>query len=74
METPLLVVLTCVGCGDLMVVLKKHTMEPTDGEQMAMCRALKTIADNEFGKENWKISKFQKTIKDHIHFHAVPIK
>jgi len=72
-QNPFLVVLECKTCGHPMVVLRRHTMKPTPSERLAMTNALFDVANEIYGHGNWKVRKHQRTIKDHIHWHAVPL-
>jgi len=71
-ENVMLAVLECKTCNLPMVVLKRHTMEPTAKEEKAMIRELTKVADAFFDEGNWALRKYQRNIKDHLHFHAIP--
>lgn len=70
-ENRILVVLDCDTCKVPMVVLRRHTIEPTLGEQVAMQTALANVADEVFGPGNWITRTKQRKIKGHVHWHAV---
>ena len=72
-ENDTLVVLDCKTCHLPQVVLKRHTMEPTIEEKQEMIEKLTKIANSLYGKNNWRVREYQRKIKNHIHFHAIPV-
>ena len=73
LATTTVTVLDCKTCHRPMVVLQRHTMEPTPIEEAKMVQALTAVADLVYGPEKWYIRKKQRKIHDHLHYHAVKI-
>lgn len=72
MKTPTVVVLDCKDCHKPMVVLRRHTMDPTFDDKAIMLNSLAHVANHLYGKNKWKLRKEQRKIKDHLHWHAEP--
>lgn len=64
------VVLECDQCENLMVVLKKHSMKVDKNLESRMEKSLLKHAEREMTGKKVVIDKIQRTIKDHLHFHA----
>jgi len=54
----------CKTCGVPMIVLKRHTMEPTEEE----LRHLEEVVRRLFG-DTARVRKTQRKIPDHLHWH-----
>jgi hypothetical protein len=72
-EDDVLWVCDCQSCSTPMVVLKRHTSDPTPDERQAMEAALRQVADDEFGLDAWTLDTEQRAIPDHCHWHARPL-
>eukprot|EP00753_Platysulcus_tardus_P015869 PLAT5321.2.p1 GENE.PLAT5321.2~~PLAT5321.2.p1 ORF type:complete len:268 (-),score=14.82 PLAT5321.2:72-875(-) len=66
------VVIDCDSCDLPMVVWRPHSMTVCERTQETMEAALAAVADEVFGEGKWRIDKVQRTIFDHMHWHARP--
>ena len=69
-ETPEFVVMECEQCGGPMVVLRDHTMAVGKDTEARMKAALRKHADRELKGKPVFVDTVQRTIKDHLHYHA----
>lgn len=68
---PRYIILDCMDCLVPMIVYKAyHTMIISPRDERDMEFALQTIADKVHGKGNYYIDKQQRSILDHLHWHA----
>ena len=67
------IVLDCDSCKVPMIVWKHHTMQLNQviGEEME--KALTRAADEHFGDVEYFIDRYQRSISDHLHWHARPV-
>ena len=67
------IVLDCDSCEVPMIVWKQHTMKINQviGEEME--KALTRAADEHFGDVEYFIDQYQRSISDHLHWHARPV-
>ena len=63
-------VASCSTCHVPMVVLKRHTTDPTPFEVAWLESHLRKIGEEVFGKGKFRIDRKQRLILDHIHYHA----
>lgn len=71
-ESAVYAVLFCDQCDNPMVVWRRHTMLLAAEEHRSMKMALTRHADKHFGNGNWYLDNKQRTIVDHVHWHARP--
>ena len=69
---PRFVILECDQCDLPIAVWRSHTMSPPKDGLAAMEIALGKAADVELSGKKWVIDKKQRTIYDHLHWHARP--
>ena len=65
-------IIDCMNCVLPMIVWRGHVKVIPYAESMAMEKALKRVADGKFGQGNYFIDKVQRTIPEHLHWHARP--
>ncbi len=67
------IVLDCDSCEVPMIVWKQHTMKINQviGEEME--KALTRAADEHFGDVEYFIDRYQRSVSDHLHWHARPV-
>jgi len=65
----LITVVDCKTCQVPMVVLNRHSLNPTNVELAKMITKSVEVGDEMFGKENYVVDKKQRCIKDHLHWH-----
>ena len=71
-DTKKFIILDCMTCNSPMIVWKEHIMKTTQEIKEEMTNALKAVADKEFGKYKYYIDNKQRTVFDHLHWHARP--
>lgn len=69
---PRFVVLECETCDLPMAVWRAHTMAVSEGARRDMERSLELVARRVFGSDDFYVDKKQRTIADHLHWHARP--
>eukprot|EP00928_Gymnodinium_smaydae_P037410 TRINITY_DN25977_c0_g1_i1.p1 TRINITY_DN25977_c0_g1~~TRINITY_DN25977_c0_g1_i1.p1 ORF type:complete len:324 (-),score=61.99 TRINITY_DN25977_c0_g1_i1:55-1026(-) len=69
-ETDRYIVLICDQCDNPMVVWRQHTMLLASEEREVLRKALARHADSFLGAGNWYLDTRQRTILDHVHWHA----
>ena len=69
---PRWIIMDCMSCLIPMIVWYNHTMAIPPRDRVEMEIALRVIGDREFGKGNYYIDDAQRTIPDHLHWHARP--
>ena len=69
---PRWIIIDCMSCLLPMIVWYGHAMTIPPGDYAEMEAAIRAIADKEFGAGNYFIDKEQRTILDHLHWHARP--
>jgi len=52
-----------------MVVLNRHSLNPTNIELAKMITKVVEIGDGMFGKDKYMIDRKQRCIEDHLHWH-----
>jgi len=68
------IILDCMDCRVPMIVYQAyHTMSISPRDEADMERALQRVADKVFGRGDYFIDKNQRSIPDHLHWHARPI-
>ena len=65
----LITVVDCKTCNVPMVVLNRHSMDPTKVELVKMIDKAVEGGDEVFGKGNYVVDIRQRCIKDHFHWH-----
>lgn len=71
---PRWIILDCMSCILPMVVWRAgHTMSIPPRDYAEMEAALREVADKKFGSGNYYIDKVQRTVFDHLHWHARPL-
>ena len=71
---PRWIILDCMSCVVPMVVWRaSHTMTIPVKDYNEMEYALTCFADEKYGSGNYRIDKKQRSIPDHLHWHARPI-
>lgn len=68
-EDDKIIIVECFTCKVPMGVFKRHTMQPSTVEDKELTRALSSVAKRILG-DKFRIDKKQRTIKDHLHYHA----
>lgn len=63
-------VVICETCGVPMVVYRKHKQKAPKEHLNLMENALERYAKEFYGKKKFRIDKKQRSIKDHLHWHA----
>jgi len=66
------VIIECDQCENPMAVWRCHTMRITESDARDMEKALVRVADDVLGKAAYYVDKKQRTILDHLHWHARP--
>tara|TARA_R100000008_G_scaffold63351_1_gene40565 strand:+ start:1414 stop:1731 length:318 start_codon:yes stop_codon:yes gene_type:complete len=69
---PRWVIIDCMSCVLPMIVWRGHVTVIPHVDNKAMEEALRKVADSKFGRDNYFIDKVQRTIPDHLHWHARP--
>lgn len=69
-ETEEFLVFRCPICLDFVATLKQHTRNFSPGLLLRMDRALKPVADDWYGTNNWWVDYSQKEATSHLHLHA----
>ena len=70
---PRWIILDCMSCVVPMVVWRaSHTMSVSTKDYNEMEYALINVADEKYGVGNYYIDKVQRSIPDHLHWHARP--
>lgn len=64
------VIIECDQCDQPMSVWRKHEMIISDSDASDMETRLRAVADKFFKKEEYFVDKRQRTIDDHLHWHA----
>ena len=72
-ETDRWVIIDCKSCLVPMIVWKKHTMYLEEEESKDITKALTEVADKCYGEGMYYIDKKQRSILNHLHWHARPI-
>lgn len=72
-EDPRFLVIECDSCDLPMVVLRRHAMTVTESLAAEMEASLQEVADAELGPGTWWCDRRQRTIADHLHWHARPL-
>jgi hypothetical protein len=62
----------CEICLVPMVVWRVHDSAPPDEVRVRLLGALGLVADEAFGRGNWKVDDHMRNIPDHYHAHARP--
>ena len=71
---PRWIILDCMSCVVPMVVWRaSHTMSISVKDYNEMEYALTCVADEKYGPGHYYIDKKQRSILDHLHWHARPI-
>lgn len=65
----LVTVVDCETCGVPMVVLNRHSMDPTEVELDEMIDKAVWIGNEVFKRDNYLVDRKQSQIKDHLHWH-----
>lgn len=65
----LITVVDCKTCHTPIVVLNRHSLNPTNVELAEMITKAVEIGEEMFGKENYVADRKQRCIKDHLHWH-----
>merc|ERR1712217_937234 len=65
-------VLICDQCENPMAVWRRHTMLLSTEEKTAMRSALTKYGNQHLGEDQWYLDTWQRTIRDHVHWHARP--
>jgi len=65
----LITVVDCKTCHTPMVVLNRHSLNPTNVELAKMITKSVEIGNEMFGKDKYMIDRKQRCIKDHLHWH-----
>ena len=72
---PRWIILDCMSCIVPMVVWRSsHTMSIPIKDYCEMEYALMCVGETKYGKGNYYIDKVQRSIPDHLHWHARPYK
>ena len=71
-ETDKWIILDCMTCHVPMIVWKEHTMRITRAIREDITEALIEVADKHFGKYKYYIDKEQRSVFNHLHWHARP--
>ena len=71
-ETDKWIILDCMTCHVPMIVWKEHTMRITRAIREDITEALIEVADEHFGKYKYYIDKEQRSVFNHLHWHARP--
>ncbi|CAG9325873.1 unnamed protein product [Blepharisma stoltei] len=66
-------VMICDQCELPMAVYKKHTNFAKESHRKEIKSKLSQVANQYFKNQHWKIDYNQRTIKDHLHWHARPM-
>ena len=66
-ESEKIVICNCMTCKTPMVLLKRHTMSPTQEE----LDEIKKACDEWFGEGEYKFRIEQRRIPDHMHWHLI---
>jgi len=66
------IILDCDTCLVPMVVWKEHTMTISEEDNEIIEKFLKLVANRKYGEDNYIITKDQRDVLDHIHWHARP--
>jgi len=72
---PRWIIMDCMSCLLPMAVWRGdplHTMEVSEADHAEMEEALKKVAFEKFGNDQFWIDKVQHRIPDHLHWHARP--
>jgi len=70
-ETDTYILCDCLTCNVPMVVLVRHSKEPTTEERRVALNALIKLANKKYGDGQW-YPRGMRQIPDHWHLHAVP--
>ena len=65
----LITVVDCKTCGVPMVVLNRHSLNPTNVELAKMITKAVEIGDEMLGEGKYMVDKNQRCIKNHLHWH-----
>ncbi len=71
-DHPVCVVMECDSCDLPMVVLRAHDMAPSEAVKAVMHAELAVVADAQLGPGAWVVDTVQRTVFDHLHWHARP--
>ena len=66
------IIMDCMSCLIPMIVWYGHTMAIPPRDRVEMEIALREVGNREFGEGNYFIDDAQRTIADHLHWHARP--
>ena len=66
------IIIDCDTCLVPMSVWKEHTMTITEEDNEIMEKFLKLVANRKYGEDNYIITKDQRQIPDHLHWHSRP--
>lgn len=69
---PVCIVMDCSSCDLPMVVLRSHDMKVPQEVRDVMLAELSRVADAALGPGQWVVDTVQRTILDHLHWHARP--
>ena len=72
MEMDHFIILDCKDCKVPMIVWKEHTMDVHESDQYIMEAFLIECAKTFYDGKEYSISKEQRKIPDHFHWHARP--
>lgn len=70
---PRFAIIECDACDMPMAVWRTHRMDVPPAGLRDMQRALEAVADAELGADAYYVDTIQRTISDHLHWHARPL-
>ena len=71
-ENDKFIIIDCMSCLVPMIVWREHTMTISEEDTKLMERHLNFVGIDKFGIDKFEITKDQRAVLDHLHWHARP--